>query len=130
MQRLSLLLCSALLAACSSSAEMHRLSGEVFYLQRSALPPQATLEVSLLDVSLADAPAKVLARQAGPVAGQVPLPFSLAYDPTQLQPGHRYAVSARIEADGRLLFITTEQHGVALDGSDPQPLRFSVDAVR
>ena len=44
--------------------------------------------------------------------------------------GHRYAVSARIEADGRLLFITTERHGVALDGSDPQPLRIRVDALR
>lgn len=39
------------------------LDGEVFYLQRIALPPTATLSVSLQDVSLADAPAVTLAEQ-------------------------------------------------------------------
>ncbi|CAD5107569.1 YbaY family lipoprotein [Zestomonas carbonaria] len=134
MKRLSLLLASALLAACTSTGapNMNRLTGEVFYLQRSALPPNATLSVSLQDVSLADAPARELARQSGTVQGQVPLPFTLEYDSAEVKPGHRYAVSARIEADGRLLFITTEQHAVQLDGSgnDPRPLRVKVDPVR
>jgi putative lipoprotein len=60
----------------------------------------------------------------------VPLPFHLSYDPAQVKPGHRYAVSARIELDGKLLFINTEHHGVQLDGSDAQPVRIKVDAVR
>ncbi|AZD59143.1 Lipoprotein-related protein [Pseudomonas chlororaphis subsp. aurantiaca] len=106
------------------------LDGEVFYLQRIALPPAATLSVSLQDVSLADAPAVVLAEQKGPVKGQVPLPFHLSYDPAQVKPGHRYSVSARIEMAGKLLFVTTEHNGVKLDGSDPQPLKIRVDAVR
>ncbi|MCY1182957.1 putative lipoprotein YbaY [compost metagenome] len=102
----------------------------MFYLQRIALPPAATLSVSLQDVSLADAPAVTLARQSGPVAGQVPLPFHLEYDQAQVKPGHRYAVSARIELDGKLLFINTEHHGVNLDGLDAQPVRIRVDQVR
>lgn len=106
------------------------LDGEVFYLQRIALPPSATLSVSLQDVSLADAPAVVLDEQRGPVKGQVPLPFHLSYDPNQVKPGHRYAVSARIEVDGQLMFITTEQHTVQLDGKDPQPLKIRVNAAR
>ncbi|BCD84365.1 hypothetical protein PSm6_07720 [Pseudomonas solani] len=93
------------------------------------MPPDATLRVSLQDVSLADAPARELAYQQGRVEGQVPLPFQLSYDPANLQPGHDYAVSARIERDGKLLFISTERHSVKLDGSDPQPLRIKVDAV-
>jgi putative lipoprotein len=101
----------------------------VFYLQRIALPPAATLSVSLQDVSLADAPAVTLAEQKGPVKGQVPLPFHLTYDPAQVKPGHSYSVSARIELDGKLLFITTERHTVQLNGQDPQPLRVRVNAV-
>ncbi len=67
------------------------------------------MSVSLQDVSLADAPAVVLDEQKGPVKGQVPLPFHLSYDPAQVKPGHRYSVSARIEVNGELMFITTEK---------------------
>jgi len=105
------------------------LDGEVFYLQRIALPPTAILSVSLQDVSLMDAPAVTLAEQKGPVKGQVPLPFHLSYDPAQVKPGHSYSVSARIEVEGKLLFITTERHPVQLNGQDAQPLRLRVDAV-
>ncbi|NNB47454.1 YbaY family lipoprotein [Pseudomonas chlororaphis] len=132
MKKLSLLALTTLLGACNSMqpASKASLDGEVFYLQRIALPPTATLSVSLQDVSLADAPAVLLAEQKGPVKGQVPLPFHLSYDPAQVKPGHRYSVSARIEVAGKLLFITTEHNGVKLDGSDPQPLKIRVDAVR
>lgn len=132
MKKLSLLGLAALLSACQTlqPAAKTSLDGEVFYLQRIALPPTATLSVSLQDVSLADAPAVVLDEQKGTVQGQVPLPFHLSYDPAQVKPGHRYSVSARIEVDGKLMFITTEHHAVQLDGSDPQPLKVRVDAVR
>lgn len=132
MNKLPLIALAALLSACSSTplASRHSLDGEVFYLQRIALPPSAILSVSLRDVSLADAPATVLDEQSGPVKGQVPLPFHLSYDPAQVKPGHRYAVNARIEVDGQLMFITTEQHTVRLDGSDPQPLKIRVNAAR
>jgi len=132
MKTLAIALFASLLAACSSTSAPSKasLEGEVFYLQRIALPPAATLSVSLQDVSLMDAPAVTLASQNGPVKGNVPLPFRLTYDPAQVQPGHRYAVSARIELDGELLFINTEQHAVQLDGQAAQPLRIKVDPVR
>ncbi|WP_421526686.1 YbaY family lipoprotein [Pseudomonas brenneri] len=132
MKKIILLGLTALLGACHSMnpAPKTSLDGEVFYLQRIALPPTATLSVSLQDVSLADAPAVTLAEQKGPVNGkQVPLPFHLSYDPAQVKPGHSYSVSARIELDGKLMFITTERHSVQLNGQDPQPLRLRVDAV-
>ncbi|KAA8703483.1 YbaY family lipoprotein [Pseudomonas proteolytica] len=132
MKKIILLGLTALLGACHSMnpAPKASLDGEVFYLQRIALPPTATLSVSLQDVSLADAPAVTLAEQKGPVDGkQAPLPFHLSYDPAQVKPGHSYSVSARIELDGKLMFITTERHSVQLNGQDPQPLRLRVDAV-
>lgn len=132
MKKLTLLAAATLLSACQSTSPTGKasLDGEVFYLQRIALPPTATLSVSLQDVSLADAPAQVIDEQQGQVQGQVPLKFHLSYDPQQVKPGHRYSVSARIENDGQLLFITTENHAVQLDGSDPQPMKVRVDAVR
>ncbi|MGK9415147.1 YbaY family lipoprotein [Pseudomonas cedrina] len=131
MKKIILLGFTALLGACQSMSPTPKVSlaGEVFYLQRIALPPTATLSVSLQDVSLMDAPAVTLAEQKGPVKGQVPLPFQLSYDPAQIKPGHRYSVSARIEVDGKLMFITTERHAVQLNGQDRQPLRVRVDAV-
>ena len=80
-------------------------------------------------MSLADAPAVTLAKQSGQIKGQVPLPFHLTYDPSQIKPGHTYAVSARIEDNGQLLFITTERNSIDLNGNTPQPLRLRVDQV-
>lgn len=132
MKALPLLMMAGLLAACSSTppAGKAALDGEVFYLQRSALPPSTQVTVSLQDVSLADAPSQELARQTLESGRQVPLAFHLEYDRAQVKPGHSYAVSARVEDNGRLLFITTVRHSVKLDGSDPQPLRVRVDPVR
>lgn len=132
MKILPLLLMTGVLAACSStpSADKASLDGEVFYLQRIALPPTAQVTVRLQDVSLADAPAIDLAQQQLVPGRQVPQAFHFEYDRSEVKPGHSYAVSARIEDHGRLLFITTERHSVRLDGSDPQPLRVRVDPVR
>ena len=132
MKKLALILLTSLLGACSISqpSSQASLDGEVFYLQRIALPPTAILNVSLHDVSKADAPVVVLARQSGPIKGQAPLPFSLEYDPKHVQPGHRYSVSARIEVEGKLLFITTAQYVVQLDGQDQKPLRIRLDSVQ
>ncbi|OZY41899.1 hypothetical protein CJF43_08860 [Pseudomonas fragi] len=132
MKKFLLLSLTALLGACSSMnpTQHASLDGEVFYLQRIALPPTATLEVSLQDVSLADAPAVTLAKQSGPVKGQVPLPFHLTYDPAQIKPGHTYAISARIEENGQLLFINTERNSVDLTTTTQQPIRVRVDQIR
>ena len=132
MKKLSLLWLTALLGACQTTTPptSASLDGEVFYHQRMALPPDATLSVKLQDVSRADAPAVVLAEQRGPIKNQVPLPFQLSYDPAQIKHGHRYSVSARIELDGQLLFISTENNAVQLDGSDPKPLRIRLNPAR
>ena len=132
MKKLTLLAAATLLSACQSTTPAGKvgLDGEVFYLQRIALPPSATLSVSLQDVSLADAPAVTLAKQSGQIKGQVPLPFHLTYDPAQIKPGHTYAISARIEENGQLLFINTERNSVDLTAKTQQPIRVRVDQIR
>ncbi|MFI8377011.1 YbaY family lipoprotein [Pseudomonas helleri] len=131
MKKILLLGLTALLGACSTmNATPHAtLDGEVYYLERIGLPKTATYEVSLQDVSLADAPAVTLAKQSGQIKGQIPLPFHLTYDPAEIKPGHRYAISARIENNGRLLFINTEHNGVDLNAKSLQPIRVRVNPV-
>ena len=131
MKKILLLGLTVLLGACSTmnSTPHATLDGEVYYLERIGLPNTATYEVSLQDVSLADAPAVTLAKQSGQVKGQIPLPFHLTYDPAEIKPGHRYAISARIENNGRLLFINTEHNGVDLNAKSLQPIRVRVNPV-
>jgi len=93
-------------------------TGTVTYLQRSALPPQAVIEVKLLDVSRADAPAIEIASQTIQTNGrQVPFAFELPYDPAQIDPRFTYAVQARITVDGQLAFINTERFAVITQGN-------------
>ena len=95
---------------------MAAVNGTVFYLERMALPPGAVLTVQLADVSKADAPADVIATETKPLTTQVPIPFSLSYDPNKIIKSHSYAVQARIEVDGKLRFISTTSNPVITNG--------------
>jgi len=113
----------------NQETKMAAVTGNVFYLQRVALPPDAQLRVVLADVSKMDVAAQVLAEQTlyGPL--QVPVAFRLEYDPTQIDERMSYAVQARIESGAKLLFITTESHPVITRGH-PTELEVRVDPVR
>jgi putative lipoprotein len=79
------------------------LSGTVTYPQRIALPENAMITVQLVEVSRAGAPAVILASQQIPVAGrQVPVAWTLNYDPSWLAPTGRHTVRATITVNGRL----------------------------
>jgi putative lipoprotein len=121
---LSLLLggCAATAAAPSggdsTAASSARVSGTVSYLQRIALPPSATITVRLVDVSRMDAPAIVLGEQIINAGGkQVPFSFEISYDPARIDPRFTYAVQARIEDAGKLLFITDTRYAVITRGA-------------
>lgn len=111
------------LSACASTelpaGSSISVTGSITYRERIALPPTAAIEVRLDDVSLADAPSRMLARQHFVAGGkQVPFSFTLTADRAAIDPRHRYAVSARItDADGRLMFITDTHNSVAFDSS-------------
>lgn len=129
MKNMLLLVMTVLLGACNTmtSTPHATLDGEVYYMERIGLPETATYEVSLQDISLADAPAMILAQYSGPTKGQIPLPFHLTYDPAQVKPGHKYAIIAKIENDGRLLFINMAQHTVDLSTEASEPIRVRVN---
>ena len=78
-------------------------SGTVTYRERLALTPDATLIVELRDVSYADGPAPLIARQTISDPGQVPIKFKVEYNREDINSRNRYSISARIvESDDRL----------------------------
>lgn len=95
-----------------------KVAGMVTHRQRIALPPAAIVEVTLQDVSRADAPAVVLGRQTIELEGrQVPVPFEISYDPAKIEVRSRYTVAARITVEGKLIFISDTIHPVITRGA-------------
>jgi len=92
--------------------------GTVAYRERVAMPPGAELTVSLLDVSLADAPADVISSLTDPDPGNVPIRFELPYDASLIDDRGTYSVRARIDVDGELWWTTTDAHPV-ITGDHP-----------
>ena len=106
------------------------LSGTVSYLQRIALPPDAVVEVSLQDVSKADAPAEVISTQTIETQGaQVPIPYTLEYDPSQIVERNSYAVRATITEGGKLTWTSTKRYPVLTRGAPTDNVEIIVEQV-
>ena len=126
MRPLPALFAVALLGACAAPATgpdvthgMTTVQVSASYRERFLLPPGHTLIVRIEDVSLADAPARVMAEHREPLDGRAP-PYTatLGFPSAQIDPRHTYAVRAEIrdEADG-LRFTTDTRHAVLTHGA-------------
>jgi putative lipoprotein len=104
------------LVLLSRQAPAPQVRGTLSYRERMALTEAAVVDVALEDVSRADAPAEIVARQVIRAPGQVPIAFALRYDPAWIDPRHTYAVRARIMDGGQLRFTTTESLPVLTQG--------------
>lgn len=102
----------AVLGAWPALAVEPVITGTATFRERMALPPGAALEVELLDVSRADAPAIRLAEARIAVMRQVPIPFALHVEPSRIEQGNAYAVAARLSVDGRVAFRSDTLHPV------------------
>jgi putative lipoprotein len=121
------LVAAVLLAGCAGTrvapsgggtGRTAKVTGTVTYLQRIALPPTASIKVSLVDVSRADAPSTTIGEQVIQAGGkQPPFAFEIAYDPAKIEERNSYAVQVRIEDGGKLLFISDTRHSVITRGA-------------
>lgn len=107
---------------------MKTIEGSVWYRERVALPPTAKIHAYLEDVARMDAPSDVVATMSIDPRGGPPWSFALPYDPERLHDRGRYVVRVRIEADDRLLFISTESIP-AFDRDLGAPLEILVSQV-
>ncbi|WP_240230493.1 META domain-containing protein [Devosia lacusdianchii] len=110
----------------SAMADGAVISGTVYFREKIMLPESAKVSVELADISLADAPAKVLGAVEATGASS-PYTYSISYDPSAIEPGHRYSVSARITDGDELLFISTSNNSVF--GTDPDTTDILVERV-
>ena len=92
-----------------------RLHGEAYSFEPTLLPQDAVLEVRLLDISLSDAPAIMVAKNTIVPARQIPIAFNIGYDSHQIRRGRTYSISGTIRAGNRLLFANDSTHLVFTD---------------
>lgn len=95
-------------------------TGTVTYREKIALSPDAVVEVKLLDVSRAGAPALTIGEQVIVNPGQVPISFEIEYDPADIDDRFVYAVQVRILEGDRLAFINDTTYPVITRGSPNQ----------
>lgn len=101
-----------LLSGCAS-VQMSQLSGNVTYRERIVLPAEAEVRIALEDISVADAPARLVAEQLIRPTTQVPIPFALTYDARAIEPKHRYRLVGEIRNGANQLLWRTK------DPADP-----------
>ena len=126
---------AAVMAGCAAApdapAETTPVEVSVAYRERILLPPGHVLTIRVEDVSLADAPARVLAETSRPLEGRAP-PYAatLAVPTSQIDPRHSYAVRAEIrDPAGALRFTTDTRHSV-LTGGAPNRVEIILVGVR
>lgn len=103
-------------------------SGELFYRERVALPPDAVAEVSLLDVTRTDRPGELIAAVQIRPRQQVPIPFQIHFADPEIDPRRAYALRASIVAKGRLRFVAANLMPVLTHGH-PERVRIELTAV-
>lgn len=104
-----LLIGAALIPLRSVASEM-TVDGELHYRERIALPENAVAKIQVLDVTHADAQARLVAEQVVDPAGQVPIPFGLVLDRTELEVGRTYVLEAHIAVGDRMWYVTADRY--------------------
>jgi heat shock protein HslJ/uncharacterized lipoprotein YbaY len=116
---------ATLFAACSPSTVPARpetaestVTGTVTYDEPVSLPPDAAVDVWMLDVSPGIVAAAILA-ETTIYAGEAraPIPFKLRYDPSRVFADHDYAIKAVIRSGGETLFEMPNDFRVLTKGN-------------
>jgi putative lipoprotein len=117
--------------ASADSAGDSAVTGTVTYLQRIALPASAVITVRLQDVSRQDVAATLISEQVIVTEGeQVPVAYTLPYDPAEIDDRYTYSVSARIEIDGQLAWISDTMNPVISRGAPTSDVEIVVVQVQ
>jgi len=112
LQRYCIILLCLLSFSCAQQ-KVFFVAGTVELQNAHVLPSNSIIEIVLADVSLADAPRRVITKKTINNATELPIHFSIEYDPLVILPGHSYALSARIESiNGKLLWINDVRYSV------------------
>ncbi|CAG20844.1 META domain-containing protein [Photobacterium profundum] len=112
----------------AAEAEMKSLDVNVIYLDRRMLPPGAVLEVTLEDVSKADAPSELIVSQSMEPASAPPYAMVLDYDTTKIVDKHRYSLRATVKVQDQLVMTSTTSIDPFAEGAIT-PIEIKLDRV-
>ncbi len=108
-----LLLVATLLAGCGGTKPLvdkptfwRTIDGTITYRERLSLNSGAVVQVWLLEVERVGAPSKTVVSSTISNPGQVPISFTLDYDPAWIVADNVYTVRAEIRDRGRLMFMS------------------------
>jgi uncharacterized lipoprotein YbaY len=110
--------------------KLHAVTGQVVAGEPAPLPEKAQLEVKVMDVSLADAPATQVGGQTIFDVTQFPILFEATYNPQAIEPRHSYALNVKItDAQSNLLYTNTRSYPVITRGNPTYNVEVMVDKV-
>jgi len=96
----------------------------------SGLPADATLTVTLQDVSVADAPAVVLSSEVIELSDtEFPVAFELPYELGDIAENNTYSVAGRVEAGGELVMISDTIVPVITSGAPTSEVEIALVTV-
>jgi uncharacterized lipoprotein YbaY len=122
---------AALAVGCAqpkSPRSSANLTGTITYRERIALPPNARVEVQLVDATDENAPSPLVAERLIDEPGQVPIAFSLSYDPASISASHTYALRVRIRVDQDIWFASPFDVRV-LTAANPTQVELQLERV-
>jgi len=118
----------ALVIGCETR---NAVTGTLTYREDVALPSEGVMvSVKVEDTSKADVAAVTIGEQVieNP-AQQVPIPFEVTYDPSDIDERNTYAIRVRIEVDGKLWFLNTSAYQVITRGSPSDGIEVVLEKV-
>ena len=124
-----LILASVLIGCSSSSGDLVRLEGQIYWEDGGVLPPGSTISVQIVNASLADA-TETLIQTSFNAQGQPPIDFFVEYEESKMDDRMLYTATVRIEdPDGKLLYVTKTAQPVIDRGEVVDPIRILVEPV-
>jgi putative lipoprotein len=98
-------------SSAPAAAAQPLVSGTISYSEHVTLPPDAAIEVKLQDVT--GKKTITVAESVFSAGGrQVPIPFSLTYNPDDINPAHKYQINANISVNDKPMFISSTAYPV------------------
>ncbi len=101
--------------------EHRTISGSVAFRERIGLTPESRLDLTLLDVTRADAPAVEIVTEAIENPGQSPIEFAIQFDANLIDATHRYSINAKVYDRGRLILLSDTNVPVLTHGAAENP---------
>ena len=86
------------------------ITGKITHDGSAMIDEDVQVDISLRDVSLMDVASKLISSTTVSNPKTFPISYKLSYDPSDIESGHVYALSARISGSGDKLWYINDVH--------------------